>query len=438
VAIVLPTAASRAQDTNTPALQDTNTPSFQYSTTPVFSQAVETNFPPLPAPTYVPQNVPAPPLTGTRQGYVPSAVPLPALPPLLRWGPLMVQPHLFYSLSYGSGIQASPGQLTSSFVNEVDPGILLRWGDHWTLDYTPILRFYSGSGLQNTFDNTVSLNGGARYEDWTFGLSQIYASSSDPIIETGAQTDQQTLSTLLSAIYQISSKSSLQLGAGQDLRFASQTTSGEQLNNYNDWSTMDWLSYQFWSRFGAAIGAGFSYYSVQAGTDMTSEQIQARITWVVVRKLSLVLSGGGQDTQFLGSGAPNLISPVYSLSLQYSPFDTTTLSLSGYGGVSPAYFQDQVSLSTSISAGVHQRLLGRLSLDLNGGYNTSTYHSTTSGSTSASSGNYDSSFFAARLGTPFLKRGTADVFYSVNFNSSGATIYNYTTTMVGLELTYRY
>ena len=382
--------------------------------------------------------MPAPPLTGTRQLYVPPAVPQPTLAPLLHSGPLVVQPHLYYSLSYGNGIQASPGQLESSFVNQVDPGILLRWGDHWSLDYTPILNFYSSSAFRNTFDNAVTLTGGTTYEDWTFGLSQTYASSSDPIIETGAQTDQQTLSTSLSAVYQMSSKTSLQLGAGQDLQLASQTVSGQQLNNYNDWTTMDWLNYQFWSRFGAAIGAGFSYYSVQTGSDMTSEQIQARITWVVVKKLSLVLSGGGQDMQFLSSGAPNLISPTYSLSLQYSPFDVTTFSLSGYSAVSPAYFQDQVTESTSISAGVHQRLLGKLFLDLNGGYSTSTYHSSTSGSTAAGLGNYDTTFFGARLGTTLLKRGYADIFYSVNFNSSGAAIYNYNTTMVGLELSYRY
>ena len=436
-AVFLSTAAARAQDTNPPPPQY-SIPSPQYSTTPVLSQAVETNLPSLPPPVYSPEAPPAPPLAGTRQLYVPSAVPLPALPPLLHSGPLALQTHLSYSLSYGNGLQATPGQQSKSVINEIDPGILFQWGNHWTLDYTPSLRYYSSSAFQNTFDNSVTLTGGTTYEDWTFGLSQSYASYSDPIIETGSQLDQQTYSTGLSAVRQIGSQTSLQLGASQNFRFLDQTVPGEQLTDTKSWSTMDWLNYQFWPRFGAAVGTGFGYDNVGVGSDMTSEQLQGRITWLVVKKLSFVLSGGGSDRQFLGSGAPDLLSPIFSLSVQYSPYDGTTFSISAYRAVSPSFYQDQVTESTSISAGLHQRLLGKLYLDLNGGYSTTAYHSSTLAPAAANIGNYDSTFFSAQLGAPVLKRGYAAVFYSVNYNSSGAAIYNYTTTMVGLQLSYRY
>jgi hypothetical protein len=97
-----------------------------------------------------------------------------------------------------------------------------------------------------------------------------------------------------------------------------------------------------------------------------------------------------------------------------------------------------VTESTSISAGLHQRLLGKLYLDLNGGYGNTTSHASTLAPAAANIGNYDSTFFGARLSTALLKRGSVAVFYSVNYNSSGAAFYNYTTTMVGLELSYRY
>jgi hypothetical protein len=357
---------------------------------------------------------------------------------LLNWGPLTAQAHVLYRLSYGNGLQASPGQQSNTLVNEIDPGILFQWGSHWSLDYTPILRYYSSSAFRNSFDNSVTLTGGTTYEDWTFGLSQTYASSSDPIIETGSQLNQQTYSTGLSAVRQIGSQTSLQLGASQNFRFLDQTVPGEQLTDTKSWSTMDWLNYQFWPRFGAAVGTGFGYDNVGVGSDMTSEQLQGRITWLVVKKLSFVLSGGAEDRQFLGSGAPDLISPIFSLSVQYSPYDGTTFSISAYRSVSPSFYQDQVTESTSISAGLHQRLLGKLYLDLNGGYSTSTYHSSTLETAAANIGNYDSTFFGARLSTALLKRGSVAVFYSVNYNSSGAAFYNYTTTMVGLELSYRY
>ena len=435
-AILFP-AAARAQDTNTPSLQYTNAPSLQYSTPPILSQLVETNQPPPLAPTVF-ETAPASRLAGTSQLAPASAAPLSPVPPLLRWGPLTLQSHLLYSLSYGNGLQSSPGQSSSSLINEIDPGIFFQWGNHWTLDYTPTLRFYSSRAFRDTFDNAVTLTGGTTYEDWSFGLSQSYASSSDPIIETGSQLDQETYSTGLSATRQIGSQTSLELGASQNFRFVDQTVPGEQLTDTMSWSTMDWLNYQFWPQFGAAIGGGFGYDNLAVGSDMTSEQLQGRITWKVVQKLNFVLSGGAEDRQFLAGGVPDLISPIFSLSAQYSLFEVTTLSLSASRSVSPSFFSDQVSESTSISAGLHQRLLGKLSLDLSGGYGTSTYHASSTAPVAANVSNYDTTSFGARLSMPVLKRGTVAVFYSVNYNSSGAAIYNYTTTQVGLQLSYRY
>jgi hypothetical protein len=106
--------------------------------------------------------------------------------------------------------------------------------------------------------------------------------------------------------------------------------------------------------------------------------------------------------------------------------------------VSPSYYQDQVTEGTSIGAGLHQRLLGKLSLDLSGGYGTSTYHASSAAPAAANPSNYDTTSFSARLSIPVLKRGTAAVFYSANYNSSAGANYNYTTTQVGLELSYRF
>ena len=417
--------------------QDNNPPSLQYSTTLILSQAVETNLPP-PLPPMAFETAPASRLAGTSQLAPASAVPLSPAPPLLRSGPLTLQSSLLYSLSYGNGLQASPGQQSKTVVNELDLGLLFQWGSHWTLNYSPVLDFYSSSAFRNTFNNAVSLTGSTTYEDWTFGLSQSYASSSQPLIETAAQTDQQIFSTVLSATWQLGTKTSIELGASQNFSFIDNVVPGEQLSDVLTWATTDWLNYQFWPRFSGAIGAGFSYNNVVGGTDMTSEQLQGRITWTVVNKLSFVLSGGVSDNQFLASGVPNLVAPIFSLSAQYSPFEVTTFSLSASRGVSPSFYQDQVSESVSVSAGLQQRLFGKLSLNLSGGYGTSTYYASSTAPGSANINNYDTTTFSAGLSLPVLKRGTAAVFYSVNYNSSAGANYNYTTTQVGLQLSYRY
>ena len=422
--------AARAQDTSTTT---TNAPTPAYP-------LVETNQPPaLPRPAFEPLHGPT--LAGTSQlAPPPASVPLSSVPPILSWGRLTLQLHVLYRVSYGDGLQASPGQQSKTVINEVDPGLLLQWGNLWTLDYTPALRFYSSRAFRDTFDNSVTLTGSTTYEDWTLGLSQSYAATSQPLIETGSQLDQQTFTTALNATYQISGQTSLELGVSQNFRVISSTVPGEQLSDTRSWSTMDWLNYQLLPRLGAAIGLGFGYDNLAVGSDMTSEQFQGRITWRVVNKLNFVLSAGGEDRQFLAPGVPDLISPIFSFSAQYSPFDVTILSLSATRTITPSFFQDQVTESTSISGGFHQRLLGKLSFDLSAGYSTSTFHasSTAPAPGTANIGNYDSTFYSVRLSAPFLQRGSAGVFYSANYNSSGAALFNYSTTQVGLELSYHY
>jgi hypothetical protein len=427
--------AQETTSTNTNASTAAGTGS--YTAVPSY-EFVETNPPPPTTSLPAPQPLPSPGLAGTSQLAAPSAAPLPPVPPLLRWGPLTAQPHLLYRLSYGDGLQALPGQQSKTVLNQVYPGILLSWGSHWTLDYTPALTFYSSSAFRDTVDNAVTLTGQTVYEDWTFGLFQSYASSSDPIIETASQLDQETYSTGLTVTRQLGSQTSLELGANQNFRFLGQTVPGEQLTDTRSWSTMDWLNYQFWARLGAAIGVGFGYDNLAVGTDMTSEQFQGRITWRVVKKLSFVLSGGGEDRQFLAPGVPDLISPIFSLSAQYSPFDATTFSVSAYKAVSPSFYHDQVTESTSISAGLHQRLLGKVFLDLSGGYGTSTYYASSTAPAPANVSNYDSASLGVALSTTFFTRVTASVFFSQNYITSGSAAYNYTTTQAGLTLGYHF
>ena len=417
--------------------QETNAPLSQYTSPPVYSQALETNLPPVPMPVYVPEAAPAPPLGGTRQMYTPATVPLSTLPPLFRYGPLTLQTHALYRVSYGNGLRSMPGQKAKSVINELAPGFLAQWGSHWALDYTPTLRFYSSSAFRDTVDHSVTLSGGTTYEDWTLGFSQSYMSSSEPLIETSRQTDQQTLSTRLSADYQINSKTSLELELGQNLRLIERSSKGAALNNFNSWSASSWLNYKVSPGIKAAVGAGFEYIDCTSSSDITSEQIQGRITWAVSKKLEFVASGGVNNMQFLSSGASDLASPIFSLSVQYAPYETTTFFITAYQAVQPSYYQDQVTENTFINAGLHQRLLGKLYLDLSGGYGNSAYHASAA-TPVASHRDYDTTSFSASLSTPFLKRGFAAVFYSVNRNASGAADYDYTTTSVGLQLSYRY
>jgi Putative beta-barrel porin 2 len=358
-----------------------------------------------------------------------------------KWGPFVARPHLFYQFLYGNGIQSSPGNEQDTVIQTVSPGILFDLGAHWTLDYTPTLRFYSSSHFQNEFDNAVALTGGTAYEDWVFGLSQSYTSSSDPQAQTGTQTGQENYLTGLTASYAFNSKVSLDMSANQNLTYVENSfvsTNATQSQNSYEWSTMEWLNYEFWARLNAGIGAGFGYVDEKAGPDQTYEQLQGRVNWRATDKISFQISAGFEDRQFSAAGFGDLVNPIFGVTIQYQPFEQTQISLnaSRVTGTSDFYSLASVTETTSVGCNLRQRLLGKLSLDLGAGYSTIKY--TESFGPFSESRVDDNYSFDTRLSYPFLKRGTVAVTYQYSDNSSTVAGFSYASSQIGFEIGYRY
>jgi hypothetical protein len=371
----------------------------------------------------------------------PGFLPLTPSPPtqdqaLLKLGPADFRPHFLYRFLYGDGISAAPGQHLTTAINEIYPGILIRLGNHWVLDYTPILSFYSNNQFRDTFNNSVALSWASIYKDWTLSFSQTYVSSSDPLVQTGAQTDQETFLTALNAIYQISSPLSLELSARQNFQFYEQNNAGEQLSDVKTWYTLDWLNYQFSPQFGAAFGLGFGYDDVQHGPNMPYEQLWGRVKWAPGQKLFVSLSGGVEDRQFIDSDASDLVNPLLNLSAQYRLFEPTTLSVGAARTVASSTFPGQINENFSVTGQLKQRLLGKLYLDLIGGYFKTDYKSTVEGIAAPRADH--GTFFTARLSLLVIKRGMLAVLYQMSENSSTQGAFSYTSNQVGFELGYKF
>ncbi len=350
-----------------------------------------------------------------------------------HWGTVVMRPHLFYRFTEGSGIPAAGTNHVATAIYEFSPGLLFEIGRHWTLDYTPTWRFFSNSKFQDTLDHSVTLTGGTTYEDWVLGLVQRVEMSSAPLVETGMQTDQEIYSTGLNASYRFNSKMSADLALNQ--RFVS--SSG--FNSFREWSTLNWLNYQFGRGLHAGIGAGFGYVAVETGSDMAYEQLQGRINWRVTDKIGFEVHGGVENRQFLMGGVSDLISPVAGVRVQYQPFETTRLSLNVDHAVSPSTIvvaaQNQITESTAFGIRLNQRLLKRLHLDLGGEYHDITYSAAGGGSAGRKDEIYS---FSVRLSCAFLKRANVAVFYQISDNSSSQSGYTYSATQIGIEVGYQF
>jgi hypothetical protein len=355
---------------------------------------------------------------------------------LLDWGQIHLRPHVFYRVSSGDGLPSAPGQTVKTVINEVDPGLTVTLGNHWQLDYTPTLRFYSSRGFRDELNHAVILSGSTAYDEWVFGFSQSYSASSSPLIETAGQTDQETYSTAVNASYPLNSKVSLNLGLSQNIRFVGASVANETLTDSRSWSLTAGVNYSIWPGLSAGVTAAVGYDNLTIGSDMISETLQGRLYWRPGRRLSFSLYAGFEDRQFLQSSISSSPSPIFGCDLAYQIFEPTVFTLAASRAVSASYFGNELTASTSFSASLRQRLLKRLYLDLSGSYGTTDYQTTSQSFSVNRSDNHTS--LDARLTFPFHQHGTVSAFYDRSENSSNDTLFKYASTQTGLEIGYRF
>lgn len=364
---------------------------------------------------------------------VPSGNAVPQIPaggPLAQWGPFSVRPHLVYRLTYGDGIQSSLGQPTTTGIQEISPGILFGLGSAWTLDYTPTWTLYSNREFKDTLGNAAVLNGATAHGDWTFGFSQNYSRSSPPLVETGQQTKQETYSTGITASDRLGLRVLLDMSVNQDVRFA------ETFTNTREWSTQEWLHFEFSPRLDAAIGLGYGYVGVSPGPDATYWKPDVQIAWKATDKISFNVQGGVERRQARATDATVLNNPILNAAVLYQLLETTSFSFSASRSVAVSYFADEVTVSTGWNAAVQQRLLGKLQLSVGTGQQKASYVSVINSLSAGRSNRYDS--FNVSLSTTFLRRGNVSTFYLISRNSASVGTYGFSSHQIGLQVGYRF
>ena len=253
-----------------------------------------------------------------------------------------------YQFTDAYGILAAPSNRVDTTIQTISPGILINLGPHWALDYTLTIGLYSSTNFGTEVDNSVTLTGQTVYNNWIFGFLQTADLSKSPLIETASQTSTENYDTAVTGHHEDSQYISEDLGVYQNFQY-----SGNGFEDTRSWSTLDWLNYQPQSRFNMGIGAGLGYNNADFGPDSFLEQLQGRLNWRARDKLSFQLSGGIQETEFLGGeGAGDLFSPIYGGSVQYQLFSQTQISAYINRSVSPSLFVGEYEEQMSVGASV--------------------------------------------------------------------------------------
>lgn len=376
------------------------------------------------------------------------------------WAGISLLPHLLYRTLYSDGLLAQPGHPLSSYIRNFAPGILLKGGDRWLLDYTPTWTRYSNPQLRNTFDQAVNFMSTLPLADWQLQFDQRYATTSGIMMETGRQTGQEVVATNIGLSHAFTSKLALDLNGAQTLNFI------ENANDNFDWTGTGWLHYQLAPRLGISAGGSGGYIQIFHSPDIVNLNPGVRLNWLPTDAISLQGRIGLQKMIFTTGGRANLNTISYSGSAQYHPWVQTTLIVMADRGVTPSFFTGDVRRNDTWRINLNQRLLQHFHLSVGYTEGRSRYIVTqnsfvrTTGTRDITDQNGNVigttttttlvpviTFFhrrdvhrslSLRLETTWLKRGTVAVTYQRSINHSNAPGYGYVSRQIGCEVGWKY
>jgi hypothetical protein len=207
--------------------------------------------------------------------------------------------------------------------------------------------------------------------NWTrlsLSIEQQFEELTDPSIDVGAFFKRDIYTTTARGSYDYNDK--LSLGGSETMRFSyfDQTA----ISKTEEWITDLYARYQLAPKLSLGFGPRIGLVDITGAPDQSYEDLLARLTYDVSDKVTLTGEAGGEARQFHGSG--NRVFPIFDFSVNYTPFDGTTLTLSGYRNDVISYSEvGDDYLSTTVQLNARQRFLRNFYFLLSGGYSMADY-----------------------------------------------------------------
>ncbi len=340
----------------------------------------------------------------------------------------------------------------------IDPSVSLGYGDFLTratnyveFDYNADVLLYTKNTDQDTVQHFINLQGAYHFAQVTLTLSQgvqILDSTEVGSVNTGSQlggsspstpstqvnldASQRTalniFSTRLSANYAFSQKTSVDLDgyfSADDYQtlISSDTFSADSYFNYSPTGKIT---------LGLGVTGGYVIQDESAPNEFFQE-INLRLSYAATGKLSLAGTLGVESREIGGHDGGTEVTPVFDLTVSYTPFDSTSLALTASRSIETSAVLtgadfDSTGFSFTISQRFFQRVYTRLSL----GY---TYSSYVAAGTGASINRTDNYYFVQpALDYSIRQYLTADVFYSHRQSSSSLSGNGFSDNQIGVRL----
>lgn len=274
--------------------------------------------------------------------------------PFLKYGRIEARPYINYSGTYNDAMLLQPGVVGNTFIDMIAPGVAVNLGQRFSFNYSPTFIWYSNGLFRDTVAHAFSGSGALTGSRWNLSLTQNYGYTAAPRVETGRQTDIETVGTQLNAAVRISQKLQLTGSIDQNLTFVAQAP------DFHDWSATGNVVIQLAERVSVSLRGRTGYSAIYKSPDMVYAQPGGQVSWSPLDRLSF---SGGVSFDYRATLLRRWRwrgNPLYSASVRYEPTKTTRVQGSVNQTTSPSLFAGQTVNSTSWIVTVDQRFLKHL------------------------------------------------------------------------------
>ncbi|MCE9609383.1 MAG: outer membrane beta-barrel protein [Chthoniobacter sp.] len=329
-------------------------------------------------------------------------------PPAGRWH---VAPHFDLRATYDDNIFITPHNQVEDVVIVASPGLRAGFWDYeeemegyldrkksatvldrggvgnfLVLDYTASLLGFVKTSSQNAVDQDARFETRWHWAKVEVGAKSQFLSTSTPDADVGGRVRRNTVTTELTASYQLSEK----LSANVTLANVYRDPRG--FTRSVEWRNEDYVDYQVTPLLHVAVGGAVGRVEVEDSADQVFERVLGRVTYEPTAKIGVRLNGGVEFRQSDGA-VGDRVDPVFSAELRYAPAEETLLALRGFRQLEiSASRPDQVYTNTGVELRFERMLRTGWHLAVGGGYSRVDY--------SASSGvpSREDDFFFAEAG----------------------------------------
>ncbi len=369
-----------------------------------------------------------------------------------RAGRWRFAPHLEMQATYNDNIFIRPSDRVADLILTAAPGLAVGYWEHeqdrdqyldrtnsapaigrgvgnfLILDYTAILLGFVKTPAQNAFDQDALFDVRWCLEKLTLGAGTHFQSKSEPDIDVGGRVRRKTLTSKVTASYQLTDRAALEVNWDHELN------DPEGFIRTVEWRQEAYLGYQWTPLVRASLGAAVGRVEVEDSAAQVFERILGRLDYESAAKLSLRLRGGVEFRQSDGALGDRM-DPVFDLAVRYALAEATLLVLEGFRRVEPAASQpDETYTATGVALRFERTLLAGLHCSVEGGYANAEYTAAPGGES-----RHDDLFYArAGLLYNFASWGNVGLGYEYRRNESSRALSSFENNQVTLRTTVIY